>query len=124
MKKEHPDFNQVAQHQVAIHERLVNWSNCYRVHYGGKMHPMWRYFKSSARQWHQPEMRRTVDTADAAVIEKKMRHLPEKHRAVLVWFYFDNASPAAARKAFGLTYEGLWIHLRDCRQMLINLLGA
>lgn len=115
------DFNRIEPHQAAIHERLVNWSDCYRVRYGGKMHPMWRYFKSGARQWHQPEMRKTVDTADAAFIEKQMRHLPTKHREVLVWFYFDNATPAVARRAFGLPYDSLYRHLRDCRQMVINL---
>ena len=124
MTKPTIDFNRIEPHQAAIHERLVNWSDCYRVRYGGTMHPMWRYFKSGARQWHQPEMRKTVDTADAAFIEKQMRHLPTKHRDVLVYFYFDNAPLALARKAFGLTYEGLWIHLRDCRQMLINRIGV
>jgi len=115
------DFARVEEHQLPIHKRLLNWRDCYIVRSGGKIHPMWRYAKSNSRQWHPPEIRATVDMEDAAVLEKVMRHLPEKHRDVLVWFYFDAASPAVARRAFGLPYDSLYRHLRDCRQMVINL---
>lgn len=120
MKKDHPDFSQVAPHQVAIHERLRNWARWVSVRPRAQTQPMFRMYRP-AQHWHEKEHRETCDTLDAQFIEKVVGGLPPDHAFALRWFYVYRLSIADARRAINVSSSGLHRYLRDGRQMVINL---
>lgn len=123
MMRDYIDYHYVEPHQLAIHERLLNWANWVRVRRGAYVHPMWRQGRSNSRQWHTPEPRVEVDLIDAQAVEKAVGHLPRGHADSLRWHYVWCTSPAQARRNLGVSNEGLQRLVRDGRQMLINLVG-
>ena len=116
-----PDFARVEPHQIAIHDRLRNWARWCAVRPQSRVHPMWMNARSNAWQWHTPEHRETCDLIDAQALEKVVGTLPPKRRAAVRWAYVWRHSPAVMVRELGLTYDGLYRHLRDGRQMILNL---
>ncbi len=121
MKTPPPDFARVEPHQLPIHERLRNWARWCCVRPQSQVHPMFRNYRSHAWQWHTPEHRETCDLIDAQALEKVVSTLPTKHRAAVRWAYVWRFTPAIAVREYGLTYDGLYKHVRDGRQMVMNL---
>lgn len=117
------DFARVEEHQLPIHDRLRNWARWVVVRPQSRVHVMFKNYRSHAWQWYTPEIRETCDLIDAQALEKVVGTLPPKHRAAVRWAYVYRASPAIAVRELGLTYEGLYRHVRDGRQMLLNLVG-
>lgn len=116
------DIAKVPQHQMQIHERLENWR---------------RYVSSNARAWFvQPMFRQAktprqheedlyipmpIDTQDGHILEKAVSALPEKHRAVIRWYYvFPYVPENKIRRECGLTREMLAQIAIDARNMLHN----
>ena len=121
MTKATIDFSRVEPNQIAIHDRLRNWARWVTPRTGNTVSPMFRGYRSHAWQWHTPEIRETCDMLDAQAIEKTVSKLPEKHRTAVRWAYVYRCTPAIACRELGLSYDGLYRHLRDGRQMLANL---
>lgn len=121
MTKPAIDFSHVEEHQHHIHTRLINWARWVTPRTGSAVSPMFRGYRSHAWQWHTPEIRETCDILDAQAIEKIVAGLPEKHRYTLRWAYVVRCTPAPCARALGLSYEGLYRHLCDARQMVMSL---
>lgn len=47
--------------------------------------------------------------------------LPTKHRAAVRWSCVYRNTPAIATRELGFTYDGFYKHIRDSRQMVMNL---
>ena len=107
MKRDFIDLHYIEPHQVAIHERLLNWERYVSVGKGRSQAPIWRLGKSNTRQWHVPEMRQETDSLDGMRLEKAISQMPEPYRGVLRWYYVWRTEPSKARRQFGLTMEGL-----------------
>jgi DNA-directed RNA polymerase specialized sigma24 family protein len=122
MSRELVDFHRVEEHQIAMHERLLNWARWLNSGRGGSVSPMFRQYRSNAWQWHPAEHRPFCDTLDAPLMEKTVYKLPEKHRMAVRWLYVYRCAPINACRAMGLSHTGLYQHSRDGRQMLINML--
>ena len=117
------DFAYIEPQHGDIHARLVNWGRWAEVRPSYKTCPMFRMARSNSRQWHQPEIRDTINTLDAADVEKAVSHLPPPYRDALRWFYvIKYPSERVYRRKAGLAPEGLLRVLRDGRQMLVNRL--
>ena len=121
MTRQPPDFNRIEPHQEAIHERLRNWSRWVIVKPARLVHPMFRMYRP-AQHWDAKEFREPCDTLDAMQVEKIIYKLPETHREAVRWWYVYKCQPHTACRALGLTPDGLNRHVRDGRQMLLNLL--
>lgn len=115
------DYNHIATHHEAIHARLVNWERWVRVRpHGWFTHPMWRDSRTS-RQWEvSPYIGVPVDTLDAALMEKAVYALPEKHREAVRWWYVYRRDPAAMARALGVSKQGLADLVEAGRTMLAN----
>ena len=122
MTKPTIDFNRIEPHQAAIHERLVNWANWVAVRPHSRVQPMFRYYRP-AQHWEAKEFRAPCDLTDAQAIEKVVGTLPPKHREAVRWAYVWRRSPAVMVRELGLTYDGLYKHVRDGRQMVLNLVA-
>lgn len=119
------DYNHIPAHHEAIHERLVNWERWVRVRpQGWFTHPMFRMCKSKARQWEAPVMQTPVNAIDAALIEKAVYALPEKHREAVRWWYVYRRDPVAMARNLGVSKQGLADLVGDGRTMLQNLIGT
>ena len=114
------DFHAVPDHQLGMHDRLLNWERWVRVTAPGWQAPIWRMGKSNSRQWHPPEMREETDILDAMAIEKAVMALPDKHKAAIRWHYVYRTTPLKARKKLAVTNEGLNNLVISGRTMLIN----
>ena len=114
------DFNVIEKKHEEIHRRLENWAAWCK---GGEeviaASPMFRLYRPDnyGREASAP----TVDGTDAQRIAKAMVQLPIKHRVAVNWFYVKPVSPLKTCKTLGLSMEGLADHVRDGRQMLINI---
>ena len=122
MSKQTIDFAAVEPSQLPIHERLRNWSRWVVPRIGSGVSPMLRGYRGHAWQWHTPEFRETCDVLDAVVIEKIVAKLPERHRTALRWSYVYRCTPAIAARELALSCDGLYRHVRDARQMVMNML--
>jgi hypothetical protein len=121
MRRDLIDFFVVEDHQLAIHLRLENWSRTIGMwRANGKQHPMWLKSQSSARQWHEPELREPTDTLDGHKLEKAVAMLPIHNRDALRWNYVWKGGPLHMARKLGVTKDGLLKLVRDGRQMLIN----
>lgn len=118
------DYNHIATHHEAIHARLVNWERWVRVRpHGWFTHPMFRMYQSKARQWEEsPRIGTPVDTLDAALMEKAVYALPEKHREAVRWWYVYRRDPAAMARSLGVSKQGLADLVEAGRTMLGNRL--
>lgn len=102
------DFNHVATEHEAIHARLENWARWVIVRpHVWQVAPMFRMYQSKARQWHAPVIQTPVDTLDAALVEKAVTALPEKHRAAVRWSYVHAGNPVAMARTLGVSKQGL-----------------
>ena len=119
-KKSQIDFAAVEIGHIAIHDRLRNWARWVVVRPQARAHPMFRLYKPPP-QWEPRELRESCDLLDAALMEKLVRKLPPKHRGAVRWNYVWRQTPAVAVRELGLSYDGLYRHLREGRQMLVNL---
>lgn len=122
MKREPVDYWHVEDHQIPVHKRLVNWASWVRPRPPWWQHPMWRWSRSNARQWHQPVLRDPIDSLDAVKVEKTIAALPMPNKQALRWCYVFCSSPHKIRRQLGLSESALQKLLRDSRQMLVNLL--
>lgn len=119
------DYNHIATHHEAIHARLVNWERWVRVRpHGWFTHPMWRNYRTS-RQWEvSPYIGVPVNTIDAALMEKAVYALPEKHREAVRWWYVYRRDPAAMARNLGVSKQGLADLVEAGRTMLANRIGG
>lgn len=121
MRRDLPDFFYIEPAQLAIHDRLLNWSR----YVSGKgsawtQGPIWKLGKSNGRQWHQPEHKPSVDTLDGHKLEKAVGLLPAPHRDAIRWHYVFPMNPSKMRRHLGVTDSGLARLVMDGRAMLIN----
>ena len=117
------DYNHIPAHHEAIHERLVNWERWVRVRpQGWFTHPMFRMYQSKARQWEAPVIQNPVNTIDAALIEKAVYALPDKHRSAVRWWYVYRRDPVAMARNLGVSKQGLADLVEAGRTMLQNRL--
>lgn len=119
------DFNHVATEHEAIHARLENWRRWVTVrHHGWATAPMFRNFRAS-KQWEaSPYIGTPVDTLDAALIEKAVYALPEKHREAVRWWYVYRRDPVAMARNLGVSKQGLADLVEAGRTMLKNRIGG
>lgn len=117
------DYNHIPAHHEAIHARLVNWARWLRPRLSGwHTHPMWRNSRTS-RQWEvSPDISTPVNTIDAALIEKAVYALPEKHREAVRWWYVYRRDPVAMARNLGVSKQGLADLVDSSRTMLNNRL--
>lgn len=109
------DYCHVAPEHYAIHERLVNWALWVDPGSNSAVAPMFRLYRSKARQWHTPELRPAINTQDAQRIEQAVRALSADQRDALRWCYVRKSSPARQCKAIGCTHEGLYHLIQEGR---------
>ena len=115
------DYNYIKPEHEAIHARLVNWRRWVIVRpHGWQVAPMFRMYQSKSRQWHAPVIQTPVDTLDAALVEKAVAALPEKHRDAIRWSYVHCGNPVAMARALGVSKQGLADLVEAGRTMLAN----
>ena len=119
MKRDAVDFHLVPDHQLKMHDRLLNWAREQRRGSGNDTTPMFRQYCSS-EQWDQTPASVPTDSRDAAKINKGWKMLPANHREAIRWHYIAPGSPTKACKAIGCTMVDLARYVIDGRQMLIN----
>ena len=125
MKRDAIDFHVIPEKQQAIHARLENWARWVRVRpHGWQTHPMFRMFQSKARQWEAPVIRNPVNTLDAALVEKAVSALPEKHREAIRWCYVYAGNPAGMARHLAVSKQGLLDLVNAGRSMLNNRIGG
>ena len=118
------DYNYVPERHAAIHERLENWRRWVIVRpHGWCTHPMFKNF-SASKQWESsPHISTPVDTIDAALIEKAVYALPDKHRDAIRWWYVHAGNPVAMARRLGVSKQGLADLVDAGRAMLQNRIG-
>ena len=119
------DYHYIKPEHEAIHARLENWERLVRVRpHGWFTHPMWRNSRTS-RQWEvSPYISVPVNTIDAALMEKAVYALPEKHREAVRWWYVYRRDPAAMARNLGVSKQGLADLVEAGRTMLGNRIGG
>ena len=116
------DFHAVEAKHAEIHARLLNWAKWCNGSGGPTTSPMFRLYIAPARargaeaSWSS----NPVDSGDASRIARYVAQLPEANRRALAWSYVKPINPRRAAQAMGVTLDGLALHVRDGRQMLIN----
>lgn len=120
-REEHIDYHLVADHHVAIHQRLEQWARWVRVRpHGWQTAPMFRQYRSKAFQWHTPEVRPQINTLEAVAMERAVSGLPDKHRDAIRWAYVWQLSPVAEARRLGVSKQGLMDLIQAARTMLTN----
>ena len=114
------DYNRVQDRHQAIHARLENWRRWVIVRpHGWQVAPMFRMYQSKSRQWEaSPHIGTPVDAIDAALMEKAVYALPEKHREAVRWWYVYRRDPVAMARALGVSKQGLADLVEAGRTML------
>ena len=102
------DYHHVSPEHDEIHARLVNWALWADPRQRSMIAPMFRLYKSKARQWHAPDVKPALDTLDAIKLEQAVRALPPDQREAIRWCYVRRTTPARQIRAIGCTYEGLY----------------
>lgn len=123
--KEHIDLNHVPARHDAINLRLEEWARYVRV--SPKVwacQPMFRLYKSKARQWEvDPHIPVSINTLAAHEIERAVSILPPSHRTAIRWCYVFSFVPVGkVRRELGVTNDALAQLIHDARSMLINRL--
>jgi len=115
------DYCHVKPEHDAIHQRLENWARWVRVRpHGWATHPMWRKALTS-KQWEvSPAVPVTVNTLDAADMEKAVSALPVKHREAVRWSYVYGRDPLAMARTLAVSKQGLADLVDSGRTMLKN----
>ena len=117
------DFHHVEAGHAEIHERLRNWALWLFGSNRARSHAMWAWCKP-AQHWDPVDLRGAVDPMDAVVIEEAVCKLPQGHRDAVRWCYVFRGNPKRAAQSLGVSMDGLWLLVRDGRQMLRNRLDA
>lgn len=118
------DYHHVSPEHADIHARLVNWALWADPRTASTVAPMFRLFRSKARQWHQPRLQPALDTLDAIRIEHAVRALPQDQCEAIRWCYVRRTTPARQIRAIGCTYEGLYHLIQAGRGNLSVRLSA
>ena len=120
------DYNRVQDRHQAIHARLENWRRWVIVRpHGWQVAPMFRMYQSKSRQWEaSPHIGTPVDAIDAALMEKAVYALPEKHREAVRWWYVYRRDPVAMARNLGVSKQGLADLVDSGRTMLKNRIGG
>lgn len=114
------DFTIVPEHQLAMHDRMLNWGRwCYGTGHA-QASPMFRMYRSSEVYQYMSETAIQVDTHDAAKIAKAVIALPEDHRHAASWYYINKGAPVRACRIIGCGMQHLARLVIDGRTMLIN----
>lgn len=114
------DFCVIEQKHEDIHKRLDNWGRwCQPGRGGSSALPMFRLYRPD--NFERGPMGTPVDGTDAQRIAKALVQIPVKHRVALNWFYVKPVNPAKVCKVIAVSMEALAQHVRDGRQMLINI---
>lgn len=119
MKREPLDFHAVRPEHQEIHERLCNWARwATSGGRGSRVLPMFRQYRNG---YEEATASSSVDSLDAASIERAVVVLPERNRVVLQWAYIRPWVPIlAVRRALGLRHNDLHQALQDARSMMKN----
>lgn len=116
------DLHHIPTTQAIIHSRLENWRR-YVSPKGATwfVQPMFKHAKTP-KQWEEDlHVPMPIDTQDGHKVEKAVSALPEKHRAVIRWYYvFPHVPENKIRRECGLTREMLAQIAIDARNMLQN----
>jgi hypothetical protein len=128
------DFFAVADHHLAIHQRLESWARWVRVRpHGWQVAPMFRQYRSHAWQWEAPTVQAAINIPEAVEMEKAVSLLPEKNREAIRWAYYwatippivakmndKESGPTGMARRLAVTKEGLMDLIQGGRSMLIN----
>lgn len=119
------DFHHVPTRQDQIHIRLEHWGRwCMANPTGGNVAPMFRLYRSKARQWEMPVIHVSVPVRDNLEIERAVRFVPEPYRTVLRWAYcFQWVPPGAVARECACSKRELAEKLIKARDMVINRLS-
>lgn len=124
-REEFVDFHIVADHHLAIHERLNQWARWVRVRpVGWQVSPMFRQYRSKSWQWERPEPREEINVPEALEIERAVSLLPEKHRTAIRWCYVLCGAPGTMARTLGVSKQGLCELIASGRKMLVNRTGG
>ena len=117
------DYCYVSLEHELIHARLLNWARWLRPRLSGwHTHPMWKNSRTP-RHWEaSPYIGTPVNTLDAAVLEKAVYALPEKHREAIRWWYVYRRDPVGMARLLGVSKQGLADLVNAGRTMLQNRL--
>lgn len=119
-RQEPVDFCLIEKKHEEMHRRLENWAAwCKGGEGASSASPMFRLYRPD--NYDRGTGAPTVDGTDAQRIAKAMVRLPTKHRVAVNWCYVKPVSPLKMCKTLALSMEGLAEHVRDGRQMLINI---
>ena len=118
------DYHHVAPEHDDIHKRLVNWAIWADPRQRSMIAPMFRLFRSKARQWHTPELKPAIDIIGAQNMELAIRKLPKDQCEAIRWCYVRKTPPARQIRAIGCTYEGLYHLIQAGRGNLAVRLSA
>ena len=113
------DFHLVPEHQITMHNRMLNWARWCRGSGSSSVSPMFRGYRSTD-VWAAPSVSEPVDSIDGMRIAKAVYALPEKHRASVNWHYIKPVAPFRACREIRCTPEALAQLVVDARTMLIN----
>lgn len=113
------DYFQVEGHHREIDRRLQNWARWLYSGGGGGARGVFALVQSAPDPADRggPAL---VDGADAAVMQRAVVALPEKHRHAINWAYAKCGNPRREAQRLAVSLEGLGLLVRDARQMLLN----
>lgn len=117
------DFHLVEDKHLAIHKSLENWARWCFNRGSAHAHPMFRWAKP-AQHWDAINVQAPVDGIDAQHMEKEVGKLPEKNQAAIRWSYVYQGHPRRQAQLLGVSLEGLFVLVRDGRQMLVNRMNV
>lgn len=119
------DYNHIPTRHDAINLRMEEWARYVRVRpQAWAMQPMFRLYKSKARQWEvDPVIHIEINTLDASEIERAVSILPPKNRTAVRWCYvFPYVPVNKVRQELGVTRDALGKLINDARDMICNRL--
>jgi DNA-directed RNA polymerase specialized sigma24 family protein len=121
MKKTVVDFEKIEPHQLAMHDRLRNWSRWVSVAPAKEVSAMFKLYEAP-QHWEPKAFRETCDVLDAQHIENLIRTLPVVHSGPLRWFYVYQTKASKACSSMRFSRDTLHRHLYDARQAMMTLL--
>ena len=123
--KQHVDFSRIPTRHDGINRRLEQWAR-WRVdhHAGGNVSPMFRLYRSKARQWEMPIITAQASPRDNLEIERAVVKLPRDHMTSIIWAYGNPWVPVSAIRfeLGGVTRDRLAEMLNQARDMIISIL--
>ena len=114
------DFHSVQPDHAEIDASLRNWALWLFGTARSTTHAMWAWCKPSQPWEAAADVMLVVDPIEAMETETAVRRLPLQHREAVRWCYVYRTSPRRAAQTLGVKLDGLWLLVRDGRQMLSN----